>query len=176
MNPWNDRAFMDLADEQQKKSTCIANQWGAVLVKDGLVIGSGKNGHHVSAGHECSDGVCQRCLDRKNGLIKSGENLGACVCTHAEAEAIENALYQNDYFKCTEDDLINNNFGYSSSRYPVDPRHATLYTQGVPCVGCAKFCVKTMVARVVVKHDNYPKSGASLLRKAGIRIDVIGDV
>lgn len=75
-------AYFELAAEQAKKSFCSKSQRGAVLVKNGEVIG---RGYIVPTDFD----LCNPCI-REN--IKDNSRQELCSAIHAEQMAILNAL------------------------------------------------------------------------------------
>lgn len=169
---------MSYANLLQKTSTCVSTHFSATLQKNGVLIGTGVNGHiYGEKIRECNLGGCDRCLDRKYGKIGMGERLDECLCAHAEQEALWSAheLHQRWFY---DDPNIDSDFQltYRKGGKLIDPRGATMYTQMIPCKACAKACIQCLVSRVVVESDDYPDSGKSLLLDAGITVDVLQDM
>lgn len=76
--------YLDLADVVSRRGTCLRRNYGAVLVKNDVVISTGYVG--APRGRKnCSDmGVCIR----KQMNIPRGERYELCRSVHAEANAI----------------------------------------------------------------------------------------
>ncbi len=79
--------FIGIAESVSLRSTCIRRNYGAVIVKDGVIVSTGYNG--AARGEEnCIDkGTCVR----EDMGIPAGERYELCVAVHAEANAIINA-------------------------------------------------------------------------------------
>ena len=75
------------AEVAKLRSNCLTRHVGCVIVKENRQIATGYNGTPTGI-LNCFEGGCPRCLEREKGLIKSGDNLDRCLCTHAEANAI----------------------------------------------------------------------------------------
>ena len=118
---WDDY-FMSLALLAARRSNCVSRKVGAVLVKDKRVISTGYNGTPRGV-KNCNDGGCARC----SGSAKPGENLGECLCLHAEENAIIEA-------------------GRSRAEGGM------LYTSFLPCLWCAKIIVQAGIKEVVFTH------------------------
>lgn len=142
-----DTYFMIQAFLAKLRSNCLTRQIGAVIVKNNRQISTGYNGT-PSGLLNCFEGGCKRCLDRINGVIKSGEGLERCICVHAEANAIMQCVL----------------FGNSGST--VD---ATLYSTLSPCIECSKMAITVGIKRVVVL-EHYPEDGTEILKQAEIQI------
>lgn len=78
---WN-RYFMLLAQQAQRRSTCLSRHVGAVLVKTNRVLGIGYSGPPAGAPH------CTACARRD---CDSGELLHDSRAVHAEVNAVLNA-------------------------------------------------------------------------------------
>ena len=76
--------YLDIAETVAERSTCLRKKFGAIIVKDDVIISTGYNG--APRGRQnCSDlGVCLR--DKLN--IPRGERYELCRSVHAEANAI----------------------------------------------------------------------------------------
>jgi len=71
--------YVRIAREVARKSTCIRRQYGAVLVKNNVIISSGFNGSPDGEVGCCNAGECRR------------EKNEDCKAVHAEINAIINA-------------------------------------------------------------------------------------
>jgi len=85
-------------------------------------------------------------LEREKGLIKSGEKLERCLCTHAEANAI---------MQCAL-------FGIGSTT-----KGSTLYSTYAPCLECSKMVISVGINRVV-SLASYPEDGTAILSQARV--------
>lgn len=88
MNRLNkDEYFLGIAEAVAKRSTCIRRQYGAVIVKDDVIVSTGYNGSPRNVDNCCDVGSCWR--EAHN--IPHGERYEMCQAVHAEANAIINA-------------------------------------------------------------------------------------
>ncbi len=87
MRPEWDDYFIEIAKVVSSRATCMRRRYGAVIVKDRVIISTGYNG--APRGEEnCIDrGVCERQAQN----IPPGERYELCVAVHAEQNAIVNA-------------------------------------------------------------------------------------
>ncbi len=87
MRPEWDEYFIEIAKVVSSRATCMRRRYGAVIVKDRVIISTGYNG--APRGEEnCIDrGVCERQAQN----IPPGERYELCVAVHAEQNAIVNA-------------------------------------------------------------------------------------
>lgn len=86
MRPDWDNYFIEIAKAVSARSTCLRRRYGAVIVKDHVIISTGYNG---------SPRGIENCIDvnkckRKEMNIPSGERYELCEAVHAEQNAIVN--------------------------------------------------------------------------------------
>lgn len=139
---WN-TYFMNIAQMVALRSNCMKRKVAAVLVKDQRIISTGYNGTPRGI-KNCNEGGCPRC----SHFGKSGTNLDACVCSHAE----ENAIVQSAY-------------------HGVSVKGATIYTTFSPCLNCTKMIINAGITDVIY-NVAYPMEDSStrLLKEAGITV------
>jgi len=147
-----DEYFMLQAELAKLRSNCIVRKVGAVIVRDRRQIATGYNGTPPGI-RNCYEGGCDRCQRRMRGLISSGEDLGRCLCNHAEANAIMHCAI----------------LGIEAS----SASSTTLYTTYVPCLECTKMAITIGIRRFVCLED-YTESASQLTREAGVTIQKIG--
>lgn len=102
--------YLDIAQTVAERSTCLRKRYGAIIVKNDIIVSTGYNG--APRGRKnCTDiGECTR--DKLN--IPRGERYEMCRSVHAEANAIiaasrEQMLGATLYMACMEgksDDLV----------------------------------------------------------------------
>lgn len=85
--PTKDEYFLGIAEAVAKRSTCIRRQYGAVIVKNDVIVSTGYNGSPRNADNCCDNGVCWR----EENNIPHGERYEMCQAIHAEENAIMNA-------------------------------------------------------------------------------------
>jgi len=138
-----DHYFMNIAHVVALRGNCIKRKVAAVIVKDKRIISTGYNGTPRGV-KNCSEGGCPRC----NRFGQSGENLGECLCSHAEENAIVQAAYHG-----------------------VSIKGATLYSTYSPCLICTKMVINSGITEVVFSMayamDEVP---LGLLQEAGIKV------
>ncbi|QQR81535.1 MAG: AAA family ATPase [Deltaproteobacteria bacterium] len=136
-----DEYFMDIARVAATRSNCAKRQVAAVLVRDKRIIATGYNGTPRGV-KNCNEGGCARC----NSFGPSGANLGECLCSHAEENAITQSAYHGVMIKDT-----------------------LLYTTFSPCLMCTKMIINSGI-REVVYDAHYPLLDISLklLKEAGV--------
>lgn len=139
--PSIDEYFMEIAKVVAKRSTCLRQRVGAVIVKDKRILTTGYNGAPSNLPH-CLDIGCLR----EQLRIPSGERQELCRAVHAE----QNAIIQ-------------------AALHGVSIANATLYTTHQPCVMCAKMMINAKIIRVVYGR-RYAGEGLDFLKEAGVEI------
>lgn len=138
-----DAYFMSIARVVSTRSNCIKRKIGSIITSDRRIISTGYNGTPRGLPN-CNEGGCPRC----NSVAESGTQLDACVCSHAE----ENAITQSAY-------------------HGVSLRGGTLFTTTCPCLMCTKMIINAGIVEVV--YDTaFPTGDISLglLRDAGLKV------
>jgi dCMP deaminase len=136
-----DEYFMEIARMAALRSNCMKRKVAAVIARDRRIISTGYNGTPRGV-KNCNEGGCPRC----NLLADSGTNLGECLCSHAE----ENAIVQSAY-------------------HGISVKDSTIYSTYSPCLICTKMIINSGIREVVFSQD-YPLGGVALglLEEAGI--------
>ncbi|OGX11116.1 MAG: cytidine deaminase [Omnitrophica bacterium RIFOXYB12_FULL_50_7] len=143
MRPGWDEYFMNIAKVVAMRANCMKRKIAAVIVKDKRIISTGYNGTPRGI-KNCSDGGCSRCT----AIDASGKDLGECLCSHGEENAIVQAAYHG-----------------------VSVKGATLYTTFSPCLMCTKMIINSGIGEVVFQ-GNYPflEIALKLLEQAGVTV------
>lgn len=143
-----DTYWMLIARDVKRRSSCLTQQIGCVLVLDNVFTSSGYNGT-VSGALNCNKGGCERCLRRTQGLLKSGEDADACRCAHAEQNSVAHA-----------------------ARHGIFTLGCTAYCWcPTPCGACARVLVNAGIKRIVCLKDKpYDLHGIEIFRSANIPI------
>lgn len=84
MRPDWDEYFIEIAKVVSSRSTCLRRKYGAVIVKDRVIISTGYNGAPRGMENCIDTGTCTR----KEQNIPSGERYELCEAVHAEQNAI----------------------------------------------------------------------------------------
>lgn len=144
--PWDDY-FMSIARVVASRSNCVKRKVAAVITLDKRIISTGYNGTPRGV-RNCNEGGCPRCGEFGPG----GADLGECLCSHGEENAITQAAYHG-----------------------VAVRGATIYSTFCPCLLCTKMIINAGIAEVVFNAD-YPLGDLSLalLREADVAVRQVG--
>lgn len=139
-----DEYFMRIAGDVARRSTCLRRHVGAIVVVQKRILATGYNGAPTGVPH-CADTGCLR----EELQVPSGERHELCRGLHAE----QNAMIQ-------------------AAKHGVRIDGATLYTTHHPCSLCAKMAINAGIQRIVCREDYPDDLGKSLLREAGVRLEV----
>ena len=82
--------YLNCAEVFAYRSTCLKRKYGAVIVKDDVVISTGYNGSPRDMENCCDIGKCPR-IERG---MHQGEGYGICRAIHAEMNALLNCSRQ----------------------------------------------------------------------------------
>jgi dCMP deaminase len=138
--PAMDEYFMEIASVVAKRSTCLRNQVGAVLVKNKRILTTGYNGAPSGLQH-CDEVGCAR-----EG-VASGTRHELCRAVHAE----QNAIIQ-------------------AALHGISIEGATLYCTHQPCILCAKMMINARVCAVVYRQSYPDRTALEFLDQAGIQV------
>ena len=141
--PTLDEYFMEIAGVVAKRSTCLRQNVGAVIVKDKRIIATGYNGAPSGLPH-CLDIGCLR--EKLN--VPSGERQELCRGVHAE----QNAIIQ-------------------AAKFGSSVEGGTLYSTHCPCITCAKMIINAGIKRVVYGKKYADRRGLELLEEAGVLVE-----
>ena len=128
--------YLDIAQTVSERATCMRRRFGAIIVKNDVIISTGYNG--APRGRQnCTDlGICER--ERMN--IPRGERYEMCRSVHAEANAIiaaprENMLGSTLYMCCTS------------------PKDGSIMPNVCSCMMCKKLIINAGISRVIIRED-----------------------
>ena len=141
--PGWDEYFMNMAEVAASRSNCSRRHIGAIIVKDCRIISTGYNGTPKGV-KNCDEGGCPRCASN----VPSGENLGECICCHAEENAIVQAAYHG-----------------------VRVKDSCIYTTYSPCLLCSKMIINAGIKEVIfLNRYTFDKKTEALLAEANVKI------
>ena len=133
--------YLDIAQTVAERATCMRRHFGAIIVKDDVIVSTGYNG--APRGFEsCIDtGSCPR-MDRN---MHQGEGYGMCRAIHAEANALLN---------CSRQQTI----GADLYLVGVNPNDNSIH-EAKPCPLCARMIIQAGIRNVYLRvgegADNY---------------------
>ena len=79
--------FLDIARAVGRRATCLRRRYGAIIVKDRIIISTGYTGAPRGEANCIDTGICER--ERLH--VPKGQNYELCVAVHAEQNAMLNA-------------------------------------------------------------------------------------
>ena len=130
IRPSWDEYFIEIAKVVSSRSTCLRRRYGAVIVKDNVIVSTGYNGAPRGSTNCIDRGLCKR----KELNIPSGERYELCEAVHAEQNAIINGS-------------------------PERMKDATIYiagfeednsaAEGRPCLLCKRMILNSRIQQVV---------------------------
>lgn len=82
-----DEYYLEISRAVSKRSTCLRRQYGAVIVKDDVIISTGYNGSARGETNCCDVNKCWR----EENNIPHGQQYEKCLAVHAEDNAISQA-------------------------------------------------------------------------------------
>lgn len=141
--------YLNCAEVFAYRSTCIKRKYGAVIVKDDVVISTGYNGAPRGFDNCCDLGKCPRM--KRN--MHQGEGYGICRAIHAEANALLN---------CSRQQTI----GADLYLVGVNPNTNSIH-RAKPCPLCARMIIQAGIRNVYLRigegMDNYETISANEL-------------
>lgn len=133
--------YLNCAEVFAYRSTCIKRKYGAVIVKDDVVISTGYNGAPRDFENCCDLGICPR-IEKD---MHQGEGYGICRAVHAEANALLNCSRQQT-------------MGADLYLVGVNPSDNSIH-KAKPCPLCARTIIqagiKNVYLRVGEETDDY---------------------
>ncbi len=140
MRPDWDNYFIEIAKVVSSRATCFRRRYGAVIVKDNVIISTGFNGSPRGVPNCIDTGKCTR----KELNIPSGERYELCEAVHAEQNAIINGSPER-----MKDATI----------YIAGFEEDNTFAEGAPCLLCKRMIRNAQIAEVV-----YLRKDGGLLR------------
>ena len=132
--------YLDIAQTVAERSTCMRKKYGAIIVKNDVIISTGYNG--APRGRKnCNE--LDFCMREKLNIPR-GERYELCRSVHAEANAIiaaarERMLGATLYMAC------------------VDPKSGELFSGTSSCMMCKRQIINAGISTVIVRDtkDEY---------------------
>ena len=129
--------YLDIAQTVAERSTCLRKKYGAIIVKNDVIISTGYNGSPRGR-KNCNE--LNFCM-REKLCIPSGERYELCRSVHAEANAIiaaprDQMLGSTLYMCCT------------------DPKTGAVVGNISSCMMCKRMVINAGVEKVIVREEN----------------------
>lgn len=131
-----DNYYLDIAETVAERSTCLRRRFGAIIVKNDVIISTGYNG--APRGRKnCTD--MGTCIRSKLGIPR-GERYELCRSVHAEANAIiaaprEQMLGATLYMVC------------------VSPETGEIIQGTSSCMMCKRMVINAGISQVVIRDS-----------------------
>ncbi len=140
MRPDWDDYFIDIAKVVSTRATCLRRRYGAVIVKDNVIISTGYNGS-PRGGINCID--TNKCA-RKELNIPSGERYEMCEAVHAEQNAIINGSPERMK---------------GATIYIAGFEEDKTFAEGNPCLLCTRMIKNAQIKDIIYlqKNGNFVK-------------------
>lgn len=132
--PSKTKYYLDIAASVAARSTCLRRQYGAVIVKNDVIIATGYNGAARDKGNCCDVGYCYR----EANNIPHGERYEKCKSVHAEANAIISASREEMF---------------GSTLYLAGFENGVRLEDPAPCEMCERLIVNAGIRKVVTKWE-----------------------
>jgi dCMP deaminase len=126
--------FLNIALSVAARSTCLRRKFGAVIVKDNTIVGTGYNGTARGVTN-CIDVGCIKDLMR----APHGQAYDYCPAVHAEENAIINS---------------NRSDRIGSTLYIAGINSEGKYTIALPCQRCQRKIINSQIKEVVILKDD----------------------
>ena len=126
--------YLDIAQTVAERGTCLRRNYGAIIVKNDVILSTGYNGAPRGRKNCCDLGQCMR--DKLN--IPRGERYELCRSVHSEQNAIiaasrEQMLGATLYMAC------------------IDPADGSLVPGTSSCMMCKRVILNAGIAKVVIR-------------------------
>ena len=133
--------YLNCAEVFAYRSTCLKRKYGAVIVKDDVVVSTGYNGSPRGFENCCEIGYCPRIEQN----MHQGEGYGICRAVHAEMNALLNCSRQQT-------------LGADLYLTGINPGDNSVY-KSKPCPVCARNIIQAGIRNVYLRvgdgADNY---------------------
>ena len=137
--------YLGIAKAVSQRSSCLNKHWGAVIVKDDVIVSTGFNGAPRGVKDCIEKGYCRLAEYRRKNKLGRGEGYEQCMSVHAEMNAIiqaskeelEGATLYLYGVECTNLENVWN--------YVANP---------MPCVNCRRAIINAKIQKVIIQKDD----------------------
>ncbi len=126
--------YLDIAQTVAERATCLRKKYGAIIVKNDVIVSTGYNG--APRGRKnCTDiGFCMR--DKLN--IPRGERYEMCRSVHSEANAI---------IAASREQML----GSTLYMAGVDAKTGELVADACSCMMCKRMIINAGISTVIIR-------------------------
>ncbi len=126
--------YLDIAETVSERSTCLRKRYGAIIVKNDVIVSTGYNGAPRGRKNCVDVGSCVR----EKLQIPRGERYELCRSIHAESNAViaaprEQMLGATLYMAC------------------VDPKDDALVSGTCSCSMCKRILINAGIEKIVIR-------------------------
>lgn len=136
--PSKDEYYLQIAHAISQRSTCLRSRYGAIIVKNDVIVSSGYNGAARKVKDCLEIGFCLK--DKME--LPHGSGYDACLSVHAEANAVVNAARSGA-----------NIFGGIMFISGEDCKTGKI-VEARPCTFCRRLLINTGIEKVVFKKPD----------------------
>lgn len=128
--------YLDIAQTVLERGTCLRRNFGAIIVKNDVIISTGYSGAPRGRINCCDSGECVR----EKLQIPRGERYELCRSVHAEANAI---------IAASREEML------GATLYLVgrDMSTGEIMADANSCTMCRRLIINAGIARVVIRRD-----------------------
>lgn len=137
--------FIEIAKVVSSRSTCLRRRYGAVIVRDNVIVSTGYNGAPRGSVNCVDRGNCRR----KELNVPAGERYELCEAVHAEQNAVINGSPERMK---------------EAAIYIAGFEEDKTFADGKPCLLCRRMIQNAMIKEVV-----YLKKDGSIEKVENVR-------
>ena len=126
--------YLDIAQTVAERATCMRKRYGAIIVKNDVILSTGYNGAPRGRKNCIDLAYCMR--DKLN--IPRGERYELCRSVHSEANAIINA---------SRDQML----GATLYMVCIDPHDDSVVAGTNSCMMCKRMIINAGISQVVIR-------------------------
>ncbi len=130
--------YLNCAEVFAYRSTCIKRKYGAVIVKNDVVISTGYNSYPRGKENCCDKGECPRMALN----LHQGEGYAMCKAVHAEANALLN---------CSREQTVDADLYLTG----INPKDSSIHI-AKPCPLCARMIIQAGIKNVYLRQSENP--------------------
>lgn len=128
--------YLDIAETVAERCTCLRKRYGAIIVKNDVILSTGYNGAPRGRANCIDLAYCMR--DKLN--IPRGERYEMCRSLHAEANAIIAAS-------------LNDMIGATLYMTCISAKDGSIMPGTSSCMMCKRQIINAGIAKVVIRDD-----------------------
>lgn len=140
-----DEYFIEIAKVVSSRSTCLRRRYGAVIVKDNVIISTGYNGAPRGSVNCVDRGICRR----RELNVPAGERYELCEAVHAEQNAVINGSPERMK---------------GATIYIAGFEEDNSFADGKPCLLCSRMIKNAMIREVI-----YLRKDGSIVKVGDMR-------